>query len=1518
MQDHDQLTPPIHLKINIHKICSYLCGIIIPGLIWSAGLKAQESFPGLDKLVPASPNATSLVSGVQTPVSYYTGTPEVIIPLWNMKGRILEMPIQMSYHASGIKVEDLAGWVGLGWGLEATGVISRSVVGLADDMPGGYYTNRGNQMVDIRMQPAEWLQWRIPGSNDDEKRDFLQHVGQGLIDTEADVFNFNVNGIAGTFYFDVNGEIVLTSLRNLKIRVYLNEYREFDRWTIIDENGTNYEFGSPAATERTARYSDDTGYSKSWGSAWFLQSVRTANHEDLFEFEYSDYQQSVRYSLPHKKHSDSDPQWEEMYHYQEHFIEGKHLEKITYAQGTITFQVSTLYEDPPVVIRGMTQMAIHYGDLDSLFKSFQFHYSFFPATGCFTEYDYLPPCRRLRLDKIEEISANGKMREPPYLFFYNETPLPPRGSFAQDFWGYFNGASNDHMVPEMKLKNHHSPAGYLSLLDSTVSHDIKDLWMVNTSLLNRDAKTWTYPGANRMPQEEAMKMGLLEEMVHPSGAITIFEYEPHRFGYYCIPRPTAAIILDAAYRDQFSNFEEQRTLHIPFDQNISIRPLFYTIGGGIKDIEPDGMDPSDSSSVLLVGPLTSDADIDTVFSFSFHDYSEDPDPNWTREHEFWVKKGRYILVSIAHEEGDLTRLVCRYSPVQEDQVVRIHSREYETIQMGTDDGFYDDGNTTHQSVQFFIDSLDNRSGEINFYFSSDIHPEMISSPTPELPYTIVRISRLGSDTVPVFEREYAGASGPIWNENDAKWELAGNQVHLFSPGDYLMEFLPRVESEYGRIEIRYEKLDSILNEAMAGGVRIKRMIQMDEKDTLSMKSFKYAHSINGTVQSSGILMPLPVYHDLPEELFFLSGGTLSGGFMPLTLYSAGKSITGAAYGPHIGYQHVEVAEKGNGRIEYDFITSRDFPDITSIQFPFPPPISYDWKRGHLHEKRIYNESGTLRTHTIFKYNDLKDSLHNEFIPSLKVVQVYPDNPLAFAFEKYYHPTGWHHLHEKHETYFDKNGGRPHQKRVFLEFDPDHLQLVRHRETSDDQTDFVETFNYPGEGLCSEEVEDLLMSKHMVGTILRREKMKGGRLIGGEAVHYSIFHDSLVWPQSLETLTESDSFVKVYFDAYDNHGNLLQMHTRDGVFTSLNYDDEGLYPIAKTTNSAYRPDPADYADNASTEWYYNHPFFGLLKHTDPSGVNTSYHFDALGRLEMITNDDRSILKQYQYHLKGYSGDTSRPYFETMDLRFSTPADRIHSDRDTLFYTCLTQLKIQGGSLGTGAEWVWFKDQCGTDPIARGPSIIVKPDRSTMYLARAEGLTNKTACASRLVHVIPPKLGNLKDSVHVSASGTAMNPFIISLDYTGCDPLMAQVNSGWLEAKWLKDFQLELHCLENTTLESRSAQVRIYSGGVDTVLNVVQPGTDELKISLEASQRFASPGDEIIFSCSVLSGIPPFDFFWDLRMEASGDWIPMSSERDTDNSITSTQIIALNKDFSVRCRVISGDQSKEQIIAIRIVQ
>ncbi|MEZ4906845.1 MAG: hypothetical protein R2771_04190 [Saprospiraceae bacterium] len=72
---------------------------------------------------------------------------------------------------------------------------------------------------------------------------------------------------------------------------------------------------------------------------------------------------------------------------------------------------------------------------------------------------------------------------------------------------------------------------------------------------------------------------------------------------------------------------------------------------------------------------------------------------------------------------------------------------------------------------------------------------------------------------------------------------------------------------------------------------------------------------------------------------------------------------------------------------------------------------------------------------------------------------------------------------------------------------------------------------------------------------------------------------------------------------------------------------------------------------------------------------------------------------------------------------------------------TDLSVVGGFWGTGADWQWYEDGCGTgSSIGSGPSITVSPANATTatitktYYVRAEGDCNTIDCQSVTITIL----------------------------------------------------------------------------------------------------------------------------------------------------------------------------------------
>ncbi len=90
-------------------VFSYLCVFFL-----AIGVTQGQELPEVNTLVPVpnSPEAEAFARYGEVPISYYTGKPNVAVPIYTIQGKELSVPISLSYDASGIKIQSIASSVG--------------------------------------------------------------------------------------------------------------------------------------------------------------------------------------------------------------------------------------------------------------------------------------------------------------------------------------------------------------------------------------------------------------------------------------------------------------------------------------------------------------------------------------------------------------------------------------------------------------------------------------------------------------------------------------------------------------------------------------------------------------------------------------------------------------------------------------------------------------------------------------------------------------------------------------------------------------------------------------------------------------------------------------------------------------------------------------------------------------------------------------------------------------------------------------------------------------------------------------------------------------------------------------------------------------------------------------------------------------------------------------------------------------------------------------------------------------
>lgn len=462
------------------KYFFYVLNLIL--IVGSFNGNAQIEEEYVDDIIPPSPEALSITKYGNTDVNLYNGIPNISIPIWTCKSKNINIPIKLNYNGGGIKVNDIASSVGLGWSLQAGGVVSREVRSLPDDMAGLGFLD-SDQLV-------------YPSNLSVEGRKIAYDYMMNKKDSQQDIFNVNFCGHAFTFVMNKNGEIFTDPVANYKIEMItgnlgVNAYGNIIGWDITNENGVLYRFREK---EFSKYLSDSDSHNaianKPYVSSWYLSQIKAPFNDTEINLTYNTFYST--YYLP--KSQSYNPEWIEISRCI--YLTSKKISTITTPVDTITFAYDpTGFRQDLPGDKALSSISINSGYNSKLFDlSYKYMYNsqLLNYTGCSSctnglvnnNRDY-----RLILTEVKESGTN------PYVFDYF-TGLPSRDSYSVDHWGYFNGKNNSSFVPLTYFYITLEQGYYLS-----------------------------YGNADRKVDSTFTKCGTLYNLTYPTGGSSVYEYE---------------------------------------------------------------------------------------------------------------------------------------------------------------------------------------------------------------------------------------------------------------------------------------------------------------------------------------------------------------------------------------------------------------------------------------------------------------------------------------------------------------------------------------------------------------------------------------------------------------------------------------------------------------------------------------------------------------------------------------------------------------------------------------------------------------------------------------------------------------------------------------------------------------------------------------------------------------------------------------------------------------------------------
>ncbi len=407
------------------------------------GVIAQES----QEIIPLSPGAAAIAKYGEIPVSHFTGVPNISLPIYHIKLKDLNLPLSLNYHAGGNKVETVASWVGLGWSINTIPSISRTVRGIPDEKPGGYFDLVGGKTVKELWEEYE-------SGNTTSYNTFLEELSTGEADSEPDIFYYSLPEESGKFFYSQEKEDFVTYPKsNIKIISEDNFFR------VISPAGIEYIFN---VLETTRKISDPLNDKIT--TTWYASKIVSPNKTDEINFSYHEnieetyksFSQFIKYQFINGSPNGEGLQETPPSIMYTNLFETKLVNKIDFGKGYIEFNLKQTEREDLKGGYNLDNISI-YTDSGSLVKNFDFTFKYLEGYGCIDD-DENRTKKWLILEKMEEVSPDGQTRLPNS-FHYNESNIPScRISAGQDYWGYYNGKDgNENLIPAITFSGQNGP-----------------------------------------------------------------------------------------------------------------------------------------------------------------------------------------------------------------------------------------------------------------------------------------------------------------------------------------------------------------------------------------------------------------------------------------------------------------------------------------------------------------------------------------------------------------------------------------------------------------------------------------------------------------------------------------------------------------------------------------------------------------------------------------------------------------------------------------------------------------------------------------------------------------------------------------------------------------------------------------------------------------------------------------------------------------------------------------------------
>jgi hypothetical protein len=376
---------------------------------------------------------------------------------------------------------------------------------------------------------------------------------------------------------------------------------------------------------------------------------------------------------------------------------------------------------------------------------------------------------------------------------------------------------------------------------------------------------------------------------------------------------------------------------------------------------------------------------------------------------------------------------------------------------------------------------------------------------------------------------------------------------------------------------------------LAGGMRVKQIkdCTIGAVSGCVTKYFNY-YMPDEPLNSSGRLVA-PIYYGYWTTLLYGIGNSVNVGSTPGFVYS-GNSLLPVVntLGNSVGYQFVTVLQSSDGaqgKSIHKFVSPYDAPDVGNPNFPFPPAIDRDYRRGTLIEQkdftstrddvplkhtrvsplyRIANSTRALKTGFNFEFS----TNLNDGGLALSIINSYKAQLSNYSFVPYDIESSIAIFSEQKETLQDfSNNKALVTETTFLYESSNHFRVTRKDMRNSNNEQLTSTYFYPQDvanvlNLTTSEITGISNCPDKTA-IVEEKSINNGVLLSTKRNLFTGSTLSKVQQSfGLSALQDEVSFM------YDAEGNVVSFVSKAGIINSYQYGYSNKLPIAYALNAKH--------------------------------------------------------------------------------------------------------------------------------------------------------------------------------------------------------------------------------------------------------------------------------------------------------------------------------------------------------------